>query len=184
MSTFSRTHEAHKLLLDNATERAMELVADVPTYATSLVVRAEILLAAGDFVKADESAREAVKLCPNSPRALLLLETCRSKTTGTMPTLADLIDDEQFGFTEPPPSLAPTTMLERATEPQGKVPPDVSEPADDEAPGLVSETLARLLIQQQKFAEARKVYIQLSRLHPERYEYYRNRMDELAAERR
>ena len=55
-----------------------------------------------------------------------------------------------------------------------------SEPADvDEKPALVSETLAQILAAQGKYAEARKIYIQLSRIHPDRDAYFHEHIVEM-----
>ena len=45
--------------------------------------------------------------------------------------------------------------------------------------GLVSETLATIMTTQGKLDDARKVYIQLSRLHPHRFDHYTRCIDEL-----
>ncbi len=45
--------------------------------------------------------------------------------------------------------------------------------------GLVSETLAEIMTHQGKIDDARKVYIQLARLHPLSYDYFKNRIEEL-----
>jgi hypothetical protein len=124
---------------------------------------------------ARDAARRAVRLAPNSPRALLLLEAVGAETA-TEPTFADLIDEDPVEVAPIAPPRLPSASDETATQPSVAT----AESADSDVPNLVSETLAELLIKQGKRAEARKVYIQLARLHPERYAYFRSRMDELA----
>jgi tetratricopeptide (TPR) repeat protein len=71
-------------------------------------------------------------------------------------------------------TIRPTPII--TSVPSPSKPTTSDEPA---APALVSETLAKLLVQQGKLEEARKVYIQLSRLEPNRYSHYQERINEL-----
>lgn len=173
LSDVYRTHEA---VLRGESQKALNDIDSLPEYATAFIVRSEAYLEAGDVQAAETAARAALRLCPNSPRAILLLEATGAQNKGRVPKLGDLFDDDREFVA--PIAQADAPKL-RAMD---SVAEDSLEPVDDtETPGLVSDTLARLLLQQQKYAEARKVYIQLARLHPERYEYYRSRMDELAS---
>lgn len=50
-------------------------------------------------------------------------------------------------------------------------------PEPEGAPALVSETLADIMIRQGKLTDAKKVYIQLARLQPERYAHFKTKIE-------
>lgn len=169
-----RTHEAFRSLVANDPQASKAAIVGAPEYASTWIVRAEIARAEGRIDDAREAARQAVRLAPNSPRAIVLLEALGA--ADREPTFADLFDEDPIEIALPKPGK----LLPSRDEPVAALPPPAApEPIESDVPNLVSETLAELLIKQGKRAEARKVYIQLARLYPERYAYFRARMDEL-----
>jgi tetratricopeptide (TPR) repeat protein len=177
VTTNSNVHAAHEQYLAGEYEAAKESLATSEAYASSYIVRAEVLLAMGEIDEALAAVKQGLELCPNSPRGILLRESIgRLQSPRKSPTLSDLFDDELPVIESAAIPMA--ARLEDTTDP----PEQPSVLTEDDAPGLISETLAKLMVKQGKFAEARKVYIQLSRKYPERYDYFRRQMDELSRE--
>lgn len=50
-------------------------------------------------------------------------------------------------------------------------------PDQEDAPALVSETLAEIMIRQGKLSDAKKVYIQLARQQPEKYAHFKTKIE-------
>ncbi len=129
----------------------------------------------GQWADAVREFESALRLSPNTPRAEILLilasemlELSRNMRPAT--NIAQSIANAE------PEVVAPT--MPRPVIDRNNLSKDEPSESVDEI-GLVSETLAELMISQGKFDEARKVYIQLSRLNPSRYEYFRERIKKL-----
>jgi tetratricopeptide (TPR) repeat protein len=196
--TISAVQQAHRLFTEARFAEGLAALEESPGYATAHIIRAELLLAMGRADEALAAAKQAVLESPNSPSALLLCESAFLHNHAQPPTLSDLFDEDDESAKEPANSLsAGSSSMAAGNEvaayvmTHGESAEEHLDPNADfasiddttgvtDTPGLVSETLARLMIEQGKHAEARKVYIQLSRLHPDRYAYFRGRIDELA----
>lgn len=149
------------------------------SFATLSLVRGECYYVLRQWREAAREFEAALRLSPNSPRAemLLILSHEMLELSRTMqPAQAIVPAMKQFSISAknsteedaPFKSALPASQSARPVEPV----------APDEI-GLVSETLAELMIKQGKVDEARKVYIQLARLNPDRYEYFRKRIEKL-----
>jgi hypothetical protein len=70
------------------------------------------------------------------------------------------------------PPIAPLPKIELSREPERAAPPTVSDETEGESQdySVASETLARIMLDQGKLVEARKIYIQISRDRPDEYE--------------
>ena len=158
--------------------------ATLENFATFRLVRAECHYALKDYRHAVEDLRHALILAPNSPRAELLM-----RLAGEMLDLDRAIRPVRSGLesyqtqeatSTPEPTVAEipvehvaeALLRERATK-------SSSVTEGPEETGLVSETLANIMALQGKFEEARKVYIQLARQNPDRFDHYRAKIDEL-----
>ena len=145
-------------------------------FSSLAIVRGECHYVLGHWSDAVREFETALRLSPNSPRAEIMLEL-----SAEMVELSKIIRQ--------PASIKqllglPNESNEVPNLPKFSLTADASEEliptgsTQDEI-GLVSETLATVMIGQRKFDEARKVYIQLSRLNPDRYEYFRERIKNL-----
>ncbi len=169
-------HAARKLMLAGRPRDALRRIAAIQIPFTTLhIVRGECCYVLGQWVDAVREFENALRLSPNSPRAEILLmlaaemlELSRTMRPATN-ILKSVAEDE-------PEIVAPT--MPRPTIDRTKLSKEEPGESMDEI-GLVSETLAELMIRQGKFDEARKVYIQLSRLNPDRYEYFRERIQKI-----
>ena len=156
---------------DAATALAKLDSSDATGFATYHIVRAECLYAQHTYADAKKECEAALALSPNSPRVTILFELIQEMITldqwvqPERPIIEKRTDDTQLEFPK----------MERLAPPE----PSVSEGSEDETAGLVSETLATILAKQEKYSDARKIYIQLSRLHPDRDAYFHERIVEM-----
>jgi tetratricopeptide (TPR) repeat protein len=163
------------MLVGEASEALEQLDASAEVeFATLSLVRGECLYVLGRFREAVAELKDALLMAPNSPRAEILLELAGGmaelqKTMRPVPTIEQLLPKGEEPPVSPIGPISPIEFIEEDEEP----------PSSEDEIGLVSETLANIMVKQGKFDDARKVYIQLSRLNPDRYPYYRDRMDEL-----
>lgn len=160
-------HAARAIMLAGRPRDALRRLAAIRiSFATLSIVKGECCYALGQWADAAQFFEEAITLSPNSPRAeILLMLACEMLDLGTMmKPKRHLISRNE-----------PATSTDEFRNPITRVTPQKKSEPEDEI-GLVSETLAELMIRQGKLEEARKVYIQLSRLDPERYEYFRERI--------
>jgi len=179
-SIVSTIHAARKRVLAGYAAEALEQLdafADVE-FATLSLVRGECLYVLGRFREAVAELKDALLMAPNSPRTEILLELSAGmveleKSMRPAPTIQELIP---AGNEPPIDSIGPISPIGHIEETE-EVEELAAQPEDEI--GLVSETLANIMVKQGKFDDARKVYIQLSRLNPDRYPYYRDRMDKL-----
>jgi tetratricopeptide (TPR) repeat protein len=172
-SVISTVHAARKRLRAGDTNAAMTMLDDInPSgLATYHIVRAEALYALHKYADATRECELALEASPNSPRPAILLEL-----TNEMLTLDQWVKPQKEAINLVAETAPALPRLERQAPPA----PSPSEiTSGDEKPGLVSETLAQLLTKQGKYAEARKIYIQLSRKHPERDGYFHERIVEI-----
>jgi tetratricopeptide (TPR) repeat protein len=169
-------HEARRLLLGRHPREALDrlLPFEAIDFATLRIVLGECYYVLSDFNKAREEFKRALRLAPNSPRAEIMLELSTSmqdlKRMGEAGARSPGLGIRDLGF-----EVQGLSEIQRIDSPNSG-----PRNPDDEI-GLVSETLATIMAGQGKFDEARKVYIQLSRLNPSRYDYFRERLDELDA---
>jgi tetratricopeptide (TPR) repeat protein len=175
--SISEIHAARRLMLAGKPSEALKsIVAYEAPFATLALVRGECHYVLGEWSEAVREFENALRLSPNSPRAEIMLELA-SEMIVLMRTMRMPASIEQLvGVTSEPPAFPAIPKLSFAAEPD-KGTPEATVSTDEI--GLVSETLADLMIRQGKFDEARKVYIQLSRLNPERYEYFRDKIKNL-----
>ncbi|HWF43048.1 MAG TPA: tetratricopeptide repeat protein [Candidatus Kapabacteria bacterium] len=181
-SMIREVHAARRLLLSGKPGEALEQlrVHDSLDFATLRIVLGECYYSLGNFRIAREEFKGALRLAPNSPRAEILLELSTS-----------MLELERAA-SPLPQSIHPRTAVEDLSEigqlarklsDAGVIKMTSTSSASDAQEtgeiGLVSETLAKIMAQQGQYEDARKVYIQLSRLNPDRYEYFRERMNEL-----
>ncbi len=166
-------HAARTLMLAGRPRDALRRIAAIQIpFATLHIVRGECCYVLGQWADAVREFENALRLSPNSPRAeiLLMLASEMLELSRTMRPATNILksvaEDE-------PEMVAPT--MPRPIIDRNKLSKEEPSESVDEI-GLVSETLAELMIRQGKFDEARKVYIQLSRLNPDRYEYFRERI--------
>ena len=181
MRLISQIHTARSLALSGRAEEGLALLEDMgdldfPTYH---VVRGECYYTLKQFGQARDEFRNALLLSPNSPRAEILLRLSTEmagleRSMRPLPGIDQLVKPTGSGGTR----LSATMPTERPEAADSKMAEDETPTSADEI-GLVSETLATIMIRQGKFEEARKVYIQLARINPDRYDYFRQRMDEL-----
>lgn len=163
-------HRARRIMLSGDVGAALSQLASLTgcrEFATYRLVRGECYYIRKDFTKAREEFRNAVRLAPNSPRAAILLQLTSDmlelqRTIRPLPGVEELLRER--------PVLPKETKAKPASSPA---------PREKDEIGLVSETLANIMTQQGKYEEAKKVFIQLARLNPEHYDYFRQRMDEL-----
>jgi tetratricopeptide (TPR) repeat protein len=169
-------HAARKLMLAGRPRDALRPIAAIQIpFATLHIVRGECCYVLGQWMDAVREFEDALRLSPNSPRAeiLLMLASEMLELSRTMRPATNIA--QSIVSTEP--EIAPPTMPRPVIDRNKLSKEEPSESVDEI--GLVSETLAYLMIRQGKFDEARKVYIQLSRLNPDRYEYFRERIQKL-----
>lgn len=167
---------------------------DCDNYSSFHVVLASAMLTLKEYDVALAAAQRALSLTPDSAHARLIAEIAEERlprrsaphgTTEETPadqTLASLldplpaepIDQVTFNMDRTADELTRERPLVRPMpEPEHIQPPH----AGEETPALVSETLADIMIRQGKLTEAKKVYIQLSRLHPARYAYFKTKIE-------
>jgi tetratricopeptide (TPR) repeat protein len=177
MSITSHIHTARRLALNGQAHEALTMLDDLGEFdfATYHIVRGECYYSLKQFGRARDEFKRALRLAPNSPRAEILLQLSSEMTTlersmRPLPGIQDLVKPADADAS-PFPTMGKLEQSDLSSEDEPIV-------ATDEI-GIVSETLANIMARQGKFEEARKVYIQLSRLNPDRYEYFRERMDEL-----
>lgn len=169
-SIVSRIHAARKQLLSGNAGAALHAVDETNAsgFATYHLVRAECLYAQHNYVDAKRESELALGVCPNSARARILLEL-----VDEMLMLDRAIQPTR---TQMPPTVdQPELSFPKSSPPA----PEASDATDSTSEGLVSETLANILVRQGKYAEARKIYIQLSRLHPDRDAYFHEKIAEM-----
>jgi tetratricopeptide (TPR) repeat protein len=166
-------HAARKLMLAGRPRDALRRIAAIQIpFATLHIVRGECCYVLGQWRDAIREFESALRLSQNSPRAEILLMLASemlelSRTMRPATNIAQSIAGDE-------PEIAAPTMPRPVIDRKELSKEEPSETVDEI--GLVSETLADLMIRQGKFDEARKVYIQLSRLNPDRYEYFRERI--------
>ena len=177
MSIISELHTTRREMLAGHAREALAKLAEYDARFASLsIVRGECHYVLGQWNDAVREFEEALRLSPNSPRATILLELSAemmglSKTMRPAPTVEQLLGIPPEVEQVPSfPKFEPSRELSEES-PRANV-------VSDEI-GLVSETLAEVMIGQAKFDEARKVYIQLARLNPDRYEYFRDKITAL-----
>lgn len=83
---------------------------------------------------------------------------------------------EQFDIDKTADELTRERPLVRPVPEPEHIQP-VALPEPEGAPALVSETLAEIMIRQGKLNDAKKVYIQLSRLQPDRYPHFKAKIE-------
>lgn len=170
-----------------ALETLRRVESEASGFASFHVVRASALLQQGELRPSLSAAQRAIELAPRSPHALLIraIAEDRLKSTESQATLARYLDPVALPSEALPPQFDLDRTADELTRERPLVKP-VLEPDErraeqlpnmDEQPALVSETLAEIMIRQGKLAEAKKVYIQLSRLQPTRYEYFQNKIE-------
>jgi tetratricopeptide (TPR) repeat protein len=173
-SVISGVHTARRTLLRGDVSSALSVLDDLNAadFVTYHIVRAECLYAQHKYSDARSECETALRLSPNSPRITILLELIDE-----MLTLDRWVQPERKVIET---KAVQDTQLEfpkmQRLEPPA---PAATESSDEENAGLVSETLATLLAKQGKYAEARKIYIQLSRMHPARDAYFHERIAEM-----
>lgn len=173
----SRVHDARRQLLAGDASGALAALEGGAPFATLELVRAECLYTLQRFQEAHLAAERALDLAPNSPRAELLRELAWEMlelNQTVLPVRPIEVKNLTPSSKDDMPSAMPVpfdrSMLKSAS-------PVIEREATDS--GLVSETLAAIMTRQGKFGEARKIYIQLCRLHPEHDEYFHRRIAEL-----
>lgn len=169
-------HAARTLMLAGRPRDALRRIAAFKTpFATLHIVRGECCYVLGEWADAVWQFEEALRLSPNSPRAEILLILAQemlelSRTIRPAANIAKSIASAE-------PEIALPTIPRPVMDRNAFSEEEPSEAVDEI--GLVSETLAELMVRQGKPDDARKVYIQLSRLNPDRYEYFRERIQTL-----
>ncbi|HET6400204.1 MAG TPA: tetratricopeptide repeat protein [Candidatus Kapabacteria bacterium] len=173
----SEIHDARRRMLAGKAREALESLAWFKApFATLSLVRGECHYVLGQWSDAVREFESAIKFSPNSPRAEIMLELSSemvelSKTIRPAASVKQLLGvPNDVGEVPRFPKLSPSQEEDEETS-EATI-------SSDEI-GLVSETLADVMIRQGKFDDARKVYIQLSRLNPDRYEYFRDKIKKL-----
>ncbi len=176
-SLLSQIHTVRNLALSGQAREALTMLESVgeSDFATLFLVRGECFYALQQFNEARQEFKRALERAPNSPRAEILLQlsteiVALGKSMRPPPAISQFAGDGSGSEIALFPPLDFSHHLPAAEKPGGTERAEI---------GLVSETLARIMERQGKFEDARKVYIQLSRLNPERYEYFHARMVEL-----
>lgn len=163
-SLISQIHAARSEMLSGHASEALNWLRSIDvSFATLSIVRGECQYVLGNWKESVKEFELALRLSPNTPRADMLLILSQ-----------EMLDLERM--MRPAPTIS--RVKQEAVQPEifkSETPAPAVVPAQDEI-GLVSETLAELMIKQGKPDEARKVFIQLARLNPDRYEYFRERM--------
>ena len=182
-------HTVRRLLLSGNPHEALNLLLpyEATSFATLRIVLGECYYVLRSFGQAREEFKRALLLAPNSPKAEIMLELSTSmlelQRASTPPVLSLLLPEAETDTGDLgrlAKELSGVNSLKIATNPTNTQATPRPGSQTDEI-GLVSETLAGIMAEQGKFDEARKVYIQLSRLNPDRYDYFRERMDALDA---
>lgn len=179
-SPVSRIHDARRLLLSGHAGEAMEALSATGAegFATYHLVRAECFYALHQFADAKREAQKAIELAPHAVRAEILLELAQEMMElDRMVRPSFQLPGVEKG--EAGPAFAKN--LGSSITPHRASLDDTAEEAAEYEPGLVSETLAEIMVHQSRFEEARKIYIQLSRMSPERDEYFHERIAEMEA---
>ncbi len=198
-SVVNVVHSAWDKLQAGDVEGALNLLRSVEPesegYSTYHVVLGSALLTKQEFGAALNAAEQASALAPESPHARLIAEIARERlqlmdqpepelitedvAQAPRRTLAALLDPisslepqtPQFDIDKTADELTRERPLVRAIPEPEPIPPGQPTESED-GPALVSETLADIMIRQGKLRDAKKVYIQLSRLQPERYAHF------------
>lgn len=206
-SVIGRVHAAWDKLLAGDIDLAIMMLEGVEpecqSYSTFHVVFGSALLSKHLYHEALAAAERALELTPASPHAKLIAEIARERVQSSdiqpasapiepaapKKTLASLLDPihevavvgasepaEQFNIDRTADELTRERPLVRPIpEPEHIQPSQLPEP--EGAPALVSETLAEIMIRQGKLQDAKKVYIQLSRLQPDRYAHFKSKIE-------
>jgi tetratricopeptide (TPR) repeat protein len=175
-------HEARRTMLAGhpadalAQLGALNVGVGAGDFATLALVRGECLYMMGRYAEAKREFARCLLLAPNSPRAEIMLELASDmialeRTIKPGASIEQLLG-EKVGSDDTIPAFHPTIEFEDESD-------DEPETTQTDDIGLVSETLAELMVRQGKFDSARKVYIQLSRLNPDKYEYFREKIERL-----
>ena len=173
-------------LLHSVTSRAQD-------YSTYHLVLASTLLAMKEDGAALLAAERALELAPESSHAKLIAEIALERlevgrpqqSAPTAParegTLAEFLDPiaqdpaQHFNLNRTADELTrERPLVKPAPDPEHIQPAQLP---DEDSPGLVSETLAEIMIRQGKLTEAKKVYIQLSRMQPDRYAHFKTKIE-------
>ncbi len=129
----------------------------------------------GRFKEATAEFADALRRSPNSPRTEIMLELATDMAELNRTLIPAVTIESLVGVTSESIEFPLTSKpIEEKAAPMA-----IPEVALTDEIGLVSETLADLMIQQGKYDDARKVFIQLSRLNPDRYSYFRERITQL-----
>ncbi|MFI5202652.1 MAG: tetratricopeptide repeat protein [Candidatus Kapaibacterium sp.] len=173
----SEIHAARRRMLAGLAREALAaLTAFEAPFATLSLVRGECHYVLGEWTEAVREFKNALRLSPNSPRAEIMLELSAemvelSKTIHPSASVGQLLGVSNEVSEVPAfPKISPLPEQDEESS-------EIITSSDEI--GLVSETLADVMIRQGKIDEARKVYIQLSRLNPDRYEYFHERIKNL-----
>jgi hypothetical protein len=185
-------------LMEGETGEALALLRTVESecdsYSSFHVVLASAMLTLKEDDVALAAAKHALSLTPDSPHAQLIVEIAEERLKPAASdvedprpitpkqTLASLLDPLPAPFEEPPHFNIDKTADELTRERPLVKPmpePEHIQPqlAGEETPALVSETLAEIMIRQGKLTEAKKVYIQLSRMQPLRYAHFKTKIE-------
>ncbi len=176
-SIISELHAARRQMLEGKARQALDAISGFDTpFASLSIVRGECYYVLGEWSAAIHEFEEALRLSPNSPRPAILLELSvemmeLEKTIRPAASIEQLLGVPNESEVVPP--------LPKISLPRDSAMESLDVPTTLDEIGLVSETLADVMIEQGKFDEARKVYIQLSRLNPDRYEHFRARIRQL-----
>jgi tetratricopeptide (TPR) repeat protein len=175
-------HQARKAMLAGRPEDALARLDAVPdNFATLALVRGECFFVLQRFAEAKREFARCLLLAENSPRAEIMLELASDmiELERTIKPRASI--EHLFGERADASGTIPAFHPQIELAPDG-IDESETNPSSDEI-GFVSETLAELMERQGKFDDARKVYIQLSRLNPDKYEYFRDKINRLLNEK-
>jgi len=178
----TQIHQARKAMLAGRPEDALARLAAVPgNFATLALVRGECFFVLRRFAEAKREFARCLLLAENSPRAEIMLELSSDMIELERVLKPKASIEQLFGeradASGTVPAFHPKIELAVDAEIISELEKEQNSPSDEI--GLVSETLAELMVSQRKFDDARKVYIQLSRLNPDRYEYFREKIERL-----
>jgi hypothetical protein len=173
-------------LLHSVTSRAQD-------YSTYHLVLASTLLSMQENGAARLAAERTLELSPESSHAKLIAEIALERLEagrihrsepqvptreGTLAAFLDPIEQEpaqNFNLNRTADELTrERPLVKPAPEPEHI---QTAQLPDEESPGLVSETLAEIMIRQGKLTDAKKVYIQLSRIQPDRYAHFKSKIE-------
>jgi tetratricopeptide (TPR) repeat protein len=195
-STVELVHEAWRACESGDARLALDLLREAghgaQQFASYWIVEASCYWQMQKYSLVEIAAEHALYLAPNSPHAQLLKELARERASYDAPKTSES-DDTLASFLDPaenrPDDAQPQFDLDKTAaelsrerplvkpSPEPSDTPAVQMPDAEDQPGLVSETLAEIMIKQGKLADAKKVYIQLSRSQPARYEHFRAKIE-------